>query len=120
MAKSWAYGNRVFIEDSRDNGTFLRVTWHPEGQQLVVSHWRDEVCLAATRDDPARTPDLIALFVRGLGEVAAAGLTAASEPTEPTALGWWQRLRRRLVGRVPPRVRAALLLEEPDELRRSA
>src|SRR5438552_7066693 len=68
VAESWAVGNRVFIEDSRHDGTFLRVTWHPEGQQFVVSHWQDEVCLAAVRVDVGAAPDLIALLARGVGD----------------------------------------------------
>ena len=46
----------------------MRVTWHPEKQIFVVSHWRDDVCVAATRVSAAAAADLINVLVSGLAE----------------------------------------------------
>ena len=35
--------------DARGAGRALRVTWHPETQLLVLSVWRDELCIATHR-----------------------------------------------------------------------
>ena len=46
MAAEMVVGRRrVFVEDARRNGQFLRVTWHGERQQFVVSNWEDTVCV---------------------------------------------------------------------------
>lgn len=59
------FAHRVSLADPRGDNRFLRVTWHPEGAQFVISHWQGDVCLAATRvaDD---TPELLALLANGL------------------------------------------------------
>ena len=105
VAETWTFGNRVVIEDLRDNGTYLRVTWHPDGRTFVVSHWRDDVCLAATRVDPSAAPDLIALLARGLGDVAAANVTTARvEAGRRSSTGRWKRIQRAITERLrPPR-----------------
>jgi len=36
----------VEVTDPRDDRRRLRVSWHPERRQLIVSHWRDNVCIA--------------------------------------------------------------------------
>src|SRR5438270_5446146 len=64
----WSIGRRVIVEDVRPDDTFMRVTWHEESAVFVVSHWRGEVCVAATRVPVHAAPDLINLLVRGLAE----------------------------------------------------
>jgi hypothetical protein len=66
----WALGHRVIVEDMRRDDTFMRVTWHESARVFVVSHWRGEVCIAATRVPVDAAPDLISLFVRGLADSA--------------------------------------------------
>lgn len=66
----------MFVEDTRRDGSFLRVTWHADGQQFVVSHWDGDLCVAATRIPLSAAPDLIALLTRGLAE-------AAGQPSDP-------------------------------------
>jgi hypothetical protein len=58
------------VEDARRNGQFLRVTWHGEQQQFVVSNWDDNLCVGATRVPVESVPDLVALLVEGLAEAA--------------------------------------------------
>jgi hypothetical protein len=68
---------RVFVEDARRNGQFLRVTWHAEQQQFVVSNWDDNLCVGATRIPVDQVPELVSLLVDGLAE--------AASPTPPPA-----------------------------------
>ncbi len=92
---------RVFVEDARRNGQFLRVTWHGDRQQFVVSNWEDTRCVGATRIDPVRVPDLIGVLVEGLADAASRRPTEA--PPAPRTLvehlrTWWRdRGRRALV-----------------------
>jgi hypothetical protein len=75
----WAFGRRVIVEDVRRDDTFMRVTWHAEDRVFVVSHWRGDVCVAATRVPVDAAPDLVNLLVKGLAE-SADGLTAERRP----------------------------------------
>jgi len=63
---------RVFVEDARRNGQFLRVTWHSEQQQFVVSNWDDNLCVGATRVPVESVPELVRLLVEGLADATAA------------------------------------------------
>jgi hypothetical protein len=84
----WAFGRRVVVEDVRRDDTSMRVTWHPESRLFVVSHWRDDVCVAATRVPVEAAPDLVNLLVRGLAEtVTEPGADASS------SLGMMDRMR---------------------------
>ena len=62
---------RVFVPDARRNGQFLRVTWHAEQQQFVVSNWDDNLCVGATRIPVDSVPELVSLLVDGLAAAAA-------------------------------------------------
>src|ERR1039458_3627341 len=39
---------RLSIPDARGQGASLRVTRHPEQGKIVLSHWRDGLCVAST------------------------------------------------------------------------
>ena len=67
----WSLGRRVVVEDVRRDDTFMRVTWHAESNVFVVSHWKGDVCVAATRIPPEAAPDLVNLLVKGLSESGA-------------------------------------------------
>jgi len=84
---AWAFGRRVIVEDVRRDDTFMRVTWHADAGVFVVSHWRGEVCVAATRIPAAAVPELVSLLVTGLAEAGDA------QPPAPTV----DRRRRSLV-----------------------
>jgi hypothetical protein len=62
----------VFVEDARRDGTYLRVTWHPEGGQFVVSTWDDDLCTGAVRVPAAAAAPLIALLADGMADAAGA------------------------------------------------
>ena len=72
---------RVFVEDARRNGQFLRVTWHGDEQQFVVSNWDGNLCVGATRIPVESVPELVSLLVDGL----AAGSSVASPRVESSA-----------------------------------
>lgn len=113
MAERPAVRRRVFIEDARRNGLYLRTTWHPEAGQFVISTWNDEVCTGAVRVPAAEAAELIALFADGLADAATTRTSPA--PLAPSirpglaerVRGWLRRVRR---GEVPA---AAEVVELP-------
>ena len=54
--------------DLRGDGRMLRATWHQERQVVVLSLWRDNVCVNTFRLAADEVPDLIALLCQGLDE----------------------------------------------------
>jgi hypothetical protein len=84
---------RVFIEDSRANGRYLRTTWHPDGNQFVISTWDKTVCTGAVRIPVAQAGGLIGLLAEGLSDAASASPLAVGEAVhQRTTL--WDRARR--------------------------
>ncbi|MGA3147769.1 MAG: hypothetical protein ABSF33_09855 [Acidimicrobiales bacterium] len=65
-----AIPNRLNIPDSRGHGASLRVTKHAKQHKVVLSHWRDGVCVASTPIDLAEVPALIGLLAGALGDAA--------------------------------------------------
>ena len=63
--------NRLAIPDSRGSGASLRVTKHADQRKIVLSHWRDGVCVASTPIDLSEVPALIGLLAEALGEATA-------------------------------------------------
>lgn len=61
-----------WFADARDGERALRVTWHPEAGCVVLSTWRDDVCVATTRLTPADAARLVGVLANGLAESAAA------------------------------------------------
>jgi hypothetical protein len=106
---------RVFVEDARRNGQFLRVTWHGDRQQFVVSNWEDTVCVGATRVPVAQAPELVGLLVEGLADAASQPRPVAAVPRTLVEhlTAWWQERSHRAPV-VPLRRRRA------DRHRRSA
>jgi hypothetical protein len=81
---------RVFVEDERRDGKFLRITWHPDRRTFVVSTWDGSVCVGATRVAVEAAPELIDVLARGLADAA----TPAARPTPRTLRehlrAWWR------------------------------
>jgi hypothetical protein len=83
---------RVFVEDARRNGQFLRVTWHGDRHQFVVSNWEDTVCVGATRVPVEQASSLVGLLVEGLAEAAEhppAPEAAAPHTLAEHLMAWW-------------------------------
>ena len=56
------------IPDSRGHGATLRVTRHPEQNKVVLSHWRDGVCVASTPIELTEVSALIGVLADALGD----------------------------------------------------
>ena len=85
--------NRLNITDARGSGAYLRITRHPDQQKVVLSHWRDSVCVASTPVDVSELPSLIGVLAGALGDaVVMSGSTSVTRPTNPSA---WSKLRDR-------------------------
>jgi hypothetical protein len=111
MAESLFADNRVYLEDARLDGSFVRITWHADDRQFVLSHWRDDVCVAASRLPLTAVADLIALLAKGLGEAASMPpLRLEAEASPPLKESWWERGRARLARIRPP---AAAVVPDP-------
>jgi hypothetical protein len=52
--------------DARGSGRALRVSWHHEGEVVVLSLWHEAVCTGSFRLDKSDVPALIDALVGGL------------------------------------------------------
>jgi hypothetical protein len=92
--RSWRSTERALIEDARRDGGMVRVTWHERDRLFVISHWRDNVCVAASRVDVHDAGPMIGVLVDGLS--SAVNHRPEPVPQPPTR---WERLRRQLTRR---------------------
>jgi hypothetical protein len=90
MAEKGQFSHRVFVEDARENGGYLRATWHAERGVFVVSHWNADVCLAATQLSPADAGRLVGLLANGMGD--ALGLVSHQHAGASPNQTLWERL----------------------------
>ena len=72
---------RVFLEDIRRDGRFLRCTWHPDRDAFVLSVWEDEVCVGATRIGTTDAAQLIAVLGEGLADAGRAADQGSNHST---------------------------------------
>jgi hypothetical protein len=56
------------IPDARGQQAHLRVTRHPERRKVVLSHWRDGLCVASTPVEVGEVPALIGILADALGD----------------------------------------------------
>ena len=56
------------IPDARGQEAHLRVTRHPEQRKVVLSHWRDGLCVASTPVEVGEVPALIGILADALGD----------------------------------------------------
>lgn len=61
---------RLVVADARGQGGSLRITRHPEQHKVVLSQWRDGVCVATTPIDFSELPAIISTLAEALGDVA--------------------------------------------------
>ncbi len=52
--------------DARGGDRALRASWHPESGLVVLSLWRDNVCIGSFRLAADEGPELIAILSEGL------------------------------------------------------
>lgn len=55
----------IFL-DARGDDRALRVSWHSESDLVVLSLWRDNLCVASFRLSIEEVPDLIEMLRAGL------------------------------------------------------
>ena len=85
--------NRLNIPDARGSRAYLRVTRHPDQQKVVLSHWRDDVCVASTPVNISELPSLIGVLAEALGDaVVVSGATSVRDSMKPSA---WSKLKNR-------------------------
>lgn len=83
-----------------ERGVSLRLTWHAERDQVVLSIWHDGTCAASFRLPVEEAPQVAGFLMAALGDwtsgVARPAPTAASAPPLAGALTWAQRRLARL------------------------
>jgi hypothetical protein len=79
---------RLSIPDARGEGATLRVTRHPEQRKVVLSHWRDGVCVASTPVELSEVPTLIGVLAEALGDAIDAPAVAHSPQPRPSLLAF--------------------------------
>ena len=60
----------IFL-DARGADRALRVSWHTEADLVVLSMWRENLCVGSFRLAIDEVPDLIAFLSSGLGSAYA-------------------------------------------------
>jgi len=108
---------RLSIPDARGQGATLRVTKHPEQRKIVLSHWRDGVCVASTPVDLSEVPALIGVLADALGDAIDATPTGTVTPPPKGTLlaairGW---LRPKLA-----QITEMRLVRDPDRDERAS
>ncbi len=67
------------IPDARGNGASFRVTRHQAERKIVLSQWRDGVCVASTPIELSDVPALIGIFADALGEAVVESVARTPE-----------------------------------------
>lgn len=83
----------VAIGDARGNERWLRVTWHPDTQTVVFSHWNGDVCSASTRVHLGDATKVIDLVIRALRDAVDRQPNVPNAPQTPRR-DWLEKLRR--------------------------
>ncbi len=95
------HSNRLSIPDARGGGANLRVTGHADQGKVVVSHWRDGVCVASTPIELSQVPALIAVLADALGRAVAIPKTPTrASPPRPSWLSTAKGLLRPTVAKI--------------------
>ena len=76
-------GSRSLLPDAGRAERFLRVTWHPEAHQFVVSTWVGETCVGTVRLLADTAAELMQLLADGLS--SASGASSAFPPARAGA-----------------------------------
>lgn len=74
-------GARLEIPDPRNGGRHLGLSWHAPQRVIVVSHWRDGVCVATTPIELSQVPRLVNLLVGALTEAVATRPPSSEAPS---------------------------------------
>lgn len=90
-------GHHLNITDPRSRSNLLRLSWHPAKRVVILSQWRDGVCIATTPLEIARVTDIAGFLVKVLHDAATQSIPATDNPSQGNRLGRiWQWLHPRL------------------------
>lgn len=93
--------NRLNIPDARGGGASLQVTRHSGQRKVVLSHWREGVCVASTPVDLSELPALIGVLAEALGDAAStAPAPAGGGLSKPTFWRRWKENIRPALGKI--------------------
>jgi len=99
--------NRTYIPDARDNGRYLRCSWHGDRRAFVVSCWDGSVCTSAIQLGVADAARLADALVRGLAAAAVATAETDAASTAAPAGLTVRSLRRSALTRLRRRAATA-------------
>ncbi|MGH8892037.1 MAG: hypothetical protein ACRDWY_01815 [Actinomycetes bacterium] len=68
----------VVLGDTRSDARWMRVTWHPEADLVVLSLWRDGSCVGTLRVARGQVPELVNALVAGLADEGSVGARGGS------------------------------------------
>lgn len=57
-----------WLRDTRGEGRALRVSWHAQLDEVVLSTWRVDTCVSTVRLDRASAAALVSALVDGLAQ----------------------------------------------------
>ncbi len=83
--------NRLNIRDTRGQRAYLQVTRHRDQRTVVVSQWRDDICVASTPLDVSELPALIGVLAEALGDAVN---TVSPLHEDGADRSMWLRIRR--------------------------
>jgi hypothetical protein len=106
------------IPDPRGRGATLRVTRHPEQNKVVLSHWRDGVCVASTPIELTEVSALIGVLADALGD--AIDLTGPASETQSRGAQLLAELRVWLKPRLAQIVELRAPKDATDRVERTA
>jgi hypothetical protein len=81
------------IPDARGNQAYLRVTRHPAERKIVVSHWRQGLCVASTPVELSEVPALISVLAAALGDAVGSAAPAGVPAAVPARTPVWDTVR---------------------------
>ena len=67
---------------------------------MVLSHWRDGICVASTPVDLAELPALIGVLAEALGDAATTPSPTIESPAKPSLLQWLRSRFRPTLGKI--------------------
>jgi hypothetical protein len=69
---------RTLLPDARGVERFLRVSWHPDARQFVISTWVGEECVGTVRLVADAAAELVTVLSQGLADSAGVGHVGAA------------------------------------------
>ena len=68
MERATGMGRAAVVRDARGGGRALRATWHHDAGVVVLSVWRDNLCVATSRLSADGAAALVDVLTAGLAD----------------------------------------------------